>query len=159
MVRQTQDGTEGHAVEEGPLVHGPDSLVIKQVPDRRRFPRLVDPRGNGVLTLPDGRVVRTSTGARLQELLEGRGWTSLRLSIDLIAASFAVILALVSAEGVGSLGTTYGWLFAFPLVAVGMLHFRGLYRRQVRVMMLDDLAPLAGAVSVASMLLLSLIHI
>jgi len=157
MVRQTQNGiSEQQAVGHDQRTIGPEPLLMEKPIDRRRLPRLVDlSRGSGVLTLPNGQIARTRSRARLQDLLEGRGWTSLRLSIDLIVASLAVIIALFTTEGPAVLSTTHGWLFAFPLVAVGMLHFRGLYRRQVRVMMLDDLAPLAGAVSVASMLLLA----
>lgn len=92
---------------------------------------------------------------RLQYLLEGPGWATLRLAGDLLATCIAVALGLLTATHSIPLATAASSLFAFPLVAVMMIHVRGLYSRSLRMKVLDAVAPLAGAVSLAAMVLLT----
>ena len=51
--------------------------------------------------------------------------------------------------------SSHSSLFAFPLVVVAMLFMRGMYRRRVRLMVLDAAVPVVGAVSVAAMVVLA----
>jgi exopolysaccharide biosynthesis polyprenyl glycosylphosphotransferase len=110
-------------------------------------------RSGGTLTLPLPSRSRFTTRPRLQHLLEGRGWVSLQLLTDVVAASLAVVLAVLSMGG-GEVAAAGPWLLGFPLVLAGMLQLRGLYRRKVRVAILDGVGPIAGAISVACMVLL-----
>lgn len=102
-------------------------------------------------------VQRPARGLRpgLQHLFEGRGWIGLRLLYDLLMALLGTAVAAVTAGTAGSDPAARASLFVFPLAVVAMLYLRGMYRRQVRVAMLDAIAPLAGGVSVAAMSVLA----
>jgi exopolysaccharide biosynthesis polyprenyl glycosylphosphotransferase len=89
---------------------------------------------------------------RRHYLLEGPGWTSLRLASDLLMSLAAVVIA-ASASAAST--SDHPSLFAFPLVVVTMLQMRGMYRRRVNVAILDAVAPVIGAVSVAAMSVLA----
>jgi exopolysaccharide biosynthesis polyprenyl glycosylphosphotransferase len=85
-------------------------------------------------------------------LLGGRGWVGLCAVADVIALALALTL-------------TFRWpgeplpvdqalvLFAFPPLVMAMLALRGMYRPRLRVSVLDGVAPLVGAISVATMTL------
>ena len=92
---------------------------------------------------------------RLHYLFEGPGWTSLRLASDLIAALLAAVLAAIWSGEVEPSSVSHPSLFAFPLVAAGMLHLRGMYRRRLQLAILDAIGPVVGAVSVAAMTVLA----
>lgn len=96
-------------------------------------------------------LVRRRPRRRLQYMLEGAGWASVRMATDLIASLLAVLVALLfSSEPLA-----HPTLFGFPLAVTVMLSLRGMYRRRVREVMLDAIAPIAGAVSVAAMAVLA----
>jgi exopolysaccharide biosynthesis polyprenyl glycosylphosphotransferase len=90
-------------------------------------------------------------GGRLQWLLEGPGWSLLRPMIDFVLLCIAVVLAL---GGVGSAlhvsAVRAPLLFMPPLVML-LLYLRGLYRTRLRALLLDGVAPVVSAVSVAAM--------
>ena len=98
---------------------------------------------------------RKNTRPRKQYLLEGPGWRSLQLLSDLTASLVAVVAALLLSGQAESIALSRPSAFAFPLVVVTMLYLRGMYRRRVRTVILDGLAPVAGAVSGAAMLILA----
>jgi exopolysaccharide biosynthesis polyprenyl glycosylphosphotransferase len=89
-----------------------------------------------------------------QYLFEREGWTSTRVLVDLLSALAAVVLVLGADDRLGS-ETRHPSLFAFPLLVALMLHMRGMYGRRVRVTALDEIAPVAGAISVAAMTILT----
>ena len=90
-------------------------------------------------------------GGPLQWLLEGPGWNVLRPAVDFVLLYAAVILAL---GGVGAAlhapAMRVPLLFLPPLVMV-LLYIRGLYRTRLRALVLDGVAPVVSAVSVAAM--------
>jgi exopolysaccharide biosynthesis polyprenyl glycosylphosphotransferase len=85
-------------------------------------------------------------------MYEGTSFAVLRIAVDILALVFALLV-------------TFRWpgepvpvsqgavLFMFPGLVTGMLFVRGLYRPRLRVSVLDGVAPLVGAVSVATMAL------
>jgi exopolysaccharide biosynthesis polyprenyl glycosylphosphotransferase len=92
---------------------------------------------------------------RWHYLLEGSGWVSLRLTSDLVAGIAATLIAAGLNGGTRDVLFARSSLAAFPLLVVLMLLIRGRYARHMRTIALDDLGPVAGAVSVAAMLQLS----
>jgi exopolysaccharide biosynthesis polyprenyl glycosylphosphotransferase len=102
-------------------------------------------------------VLRPGTRRRsiLQYVFEREGWTSVRLLGDLLT-SFAAVLLVLSSEGsLWTLVARYPSFLVFPLLVAAMLHARGMYRRRVRLAVLDDVAPVIGAISVAAMAVLT----
>jgi exopolysaccharide biosynthesis polyprenyl glycosylphosphotransferase len=93
------------------------------------------------------RVPRTPPGgyARITRwALEGTGLLAVRLAADVVALSLFVVWA--SRHGDASAA-----LLAFVPMAVAGLAVRGAYRSRLRPAVLDDLAPIAGAIAVAAM--------
>src|SRR5262245_18816655 len=88
----------------------------------------------------------------LQWVFEREGATSLRLAADLAASLVAMVVVLL-AEGEAL--TRYPSFLGFPLLVAALMQTRGMYRRRVRVAVLDDVAPVIGAISVATMALLT----
>jgi exopolysaccharide biosynthesis polyprenyl glycosylphosphotransferase len=115
------------------------------------------PSGASALRLRPARSARRARRLRgLLELLEGPGWTTLRLFSDLVMGLTAVVLAVAVTDApIATIGVDHPSLLAFPLVVVGMLYLRGMYRRRMHVAILDGLAPVAGAVSVGAMSVLT----
>jgi exopolysaccharide biosynthesis polyprenyl glycosylphosphotransferase len=103
-------------------------------------------------------VLRPSIRRRsiLHYVFEREGWTSVRLFADLVTSLAAVLFVLAAADTpLSTLAARYPSFLAFPLLVAAMLQARGMYRRRVRVAVLDDVAPVIGAISVASMAVLS----
>ena len=89
-------------------------------------------------------------------LLEGQGWTPLRVVVDLVMGALALLAAVVGGEAVGLSREGAGALYLLPVLIVGALAVRGMYRRQVRVAILDGLGPVVGAVSVSAMVVITI---
>ncbi|CAA9497082.1 MAG: Undecaprenyl-phosphate galactosephosphotransferase [uncultured Solirubrobacteraceae bacterium] len=85
-------------------------------------------------------------------LLEGTGYSWMRLVVDFVMSLLGVVAAVsgAAAAGVEAAGEATA-LYALPLLVVGFMWARGLYKRTVRVVILDRVVPVVGAVSVASM--------
>ena len=84
-------------------------------------------------------------------LLEGPGWTALRLLCDLLAllAACGLTVALGSDEIRGS---GIWWGVGMCAITPALLAARGMYRRRLRVTVLDGVAPVVSAVSLATMI-------
>ena len=89
---------------------------------------------------------------RTHFLLDGPGWTALRVAGDLLSSLIAAVVA----------GTALSPILAaelvvlFPVLVVGCLSVRGLYARRMRESTLDLIGPLVGGISVAAMLFIAL---
>jgi exopolysaccharide biosynthesis polyprenyl glycosylphosphotransferase len=86
----------------------------------------------------------------LQWLLEGTGWSVLRLSVDLLLMYGGVLVAL---DGFGSTlqaPATSAPLLALPPITLALLYLRGLYRTRLRALVLDGVVPVLSAVSVGA---------
>ncbi|MGH2948670.1 MAG: sugar transferase [Solirubrobacteraceae bacterium] len=88
-------------------------------------------------------------------LLEGAGWTPLRILVDL-AMSVLAVVAAVSGAGAAGLSSEGGEaLYILPALIVVALAARGMYRRRVHVVILDGVGPIVGAVSVSAMVVVT----
>jgi exopolysaccharide biosynthesis polyprenyl glycosylphosphotransferase len=88
-------------------------------------------------------------------LLEGRGWTWLRLSVDSVMAEVAVITAIAGATQAGVSRDGQAAIMVLPILVIASLWSRGLYKRRVRLVVLDNVGPLVGAISVAAMVIVA----
>jgi exopolysaccharide biosynthesis polyprenyl glycosylphosphotransferase len=87
----------------------------------------------------------------LQRLLEGPGWNVLRPSVDFVLLWVAVVLALGGVHSTLHVSGVRAPLLALPPLTMLLLYLRGLYRTRLRALILDGLAPVVSAVSVAAM--------
>ena len=87
----------------------------------------------------------------LQWLLDGPGWSVLRPATDFVLLCAAVALALGGVHGVLHVSGVGAPLLALPPLVMFLLYLRGLYRMRLRALVLDGVAPVVSAVSVAAM--------
>ncbi len=90
-------------------------------------------------------------GGSLQWLLDGPGWGVLRPAVDFVLLCVAVVIALGGVHGVLHVPAVGAPLLAMPLLVMLLLYLRGLYRTRLRALVLDGVAPVVSAVSVAAM--------
>jgi exopolysaccharide biosynthesis polyprenyl glycosylphosphotransferase len=88
----------------------------------------------------------------LQWLLEEPGWSVLRPAVDCVLLCLAVVLALGGLDATLHAPAVQVPLLALPALTMLLLYLRGLYRSRLRALILDGLAPVVSAVSVAAML-------
>ncbi len=84
----------------------------------------------------------------LQWALEGPGWKLVRPLSDFVMTFLATVAAL---RGLPSLASSEAPLLALAPVVVLLSYLRGLYRSQLRVLVLDGFIPLLSTVSIAVM--------
>jgi exopolysaccharide biosynthesis polyprenyl glycosylphosphotransferase len=89
----------------------------------------------------------------LVSLLDGRGWTILRVTLDSLMLSAAVVLALWWPGEPSSASHGGAFLLLLPFVVLTLLTLRGAYERRLRAMPLAGGGPLVGAVSISVMAL------
>jgi exopolysaccharide biosynthesis polyprenyl glycosylphosphotransferase len=87
----------------------------------------------------------------LQLLLEEPGWSVVRPAVDFVLLCAAVVLALGGVGATLHASTASAPLLALPALTMGLLYLRGLYHTRLRALILDGLAPVVSAVSVAAM--------
>ena len=87
----------------------------------------------------------------LQLLLEEPGWSKVRPAVDFVLLCAAVVFALGSVGGTLHASAASAPLLALPVLTMGLLYLRGLYHTRLRALILDGLAPVVSAVSVAAM--------
>jgi exopolysaccharide biosynthesis polyprenyl glycosylphosphotransferase len=88
----------------------------------------------------------------LQWLLEGQGWSVLRPATDFVLLCVAVVFALGGVHATLNVSTVRAPLLAMGPLVMGLLYLRGLYRTRLRALILDGIAPVVSAVSVAAMM-------
>ena len=102
---------------------------------------------------PQPHALRSGTfGGFLQWLLEGRGWSVLRPTVDFVLLYAAVVLTLGGLD----VSAVYAPLLLMPPLVMLLLYLRGLYRTRLRALVLDGVAPVVSAVSVAAMMVATL---
>jgi len=84
-------------------------------------------------------------------LLEGAGFSWLRFGLDALMCVLAVVAAVQGAEAAGVEREGIGSLYVLPVLVCASLWARGMYKRSVRVVILDRAVPVVGAISVACM--------
>ena len=87
----------------------------------------------------------------LQRLLEEPGWSVLRPTVDFALLCVALVLALGGPAAILHISGVRAPLLALPPLTILLLYLRGLYRTRLRALILDGLAPVVSAVSVAAM--------
>jgi exopolysaccharide biosynthesis polyprenyl glycosylphosphotransferase len=87
-----------------------------------------------------------------QWLLEGQGWGVLRPTVDFVLLWIAVVVALGGVHATLYVPTVQIPLLLLPPLVMGLLYLRGLYRTRLRALLLDGVAPVVSAVSVAAMM-------
>jgi exopolysaccharide biosynthesis polyprenyl glycosylphosphotransferase len=87
----------------------------------------------------------------LQWAFEGRGRGLLRPAVDFGLLCLAVLVALGGVNAVTQLPSSHAPLLVLPPLVVTLFAFRGLYRRQMRVQLLDGVMPVISGVSVGAM--------
>ncbi|HEY3865226.1 MAG TPA: sugar transferase [Solirubrobacteraceae bacterium] len=90
-------------------------------------------------------------GGPLQWLLEGSGWSALRPGVDFVLLCVAIVLALGGVSATLSVPAVRAPLLLMPPLVMLLLYLRGLYRTRLRALVLDGVAPVVSAVSVAAM--------
>jgi exopolysaccharide biosynthesis polyprenyl glycosylphosphotransferase len=101
---------------------------------------------------PGPKALRVGTFAGpLQWLLEGPGWSVLRPLADFALLCVAVVLAVGGVHGLLHVSAVRAPLLAMPALVMLLLYLRGLYRTRLRALVLDGVAPVLSAVSVAAM--------
>ncbi len=101
---------------------------------------------------PGPKALRGGTfGGTLQWLLEGQGWSVLRPLADFVLLCVALVLALGGVHGLLHVSALRAPLLAMPALVMLLLYLRGLYRTRLRALVLDGVAPVLSAVSVAAM--------
>jgi exopolysaccharide biosynthesis polyprenyl glycosylphosphotransferase len=87
----------------------------------------------------------------LQVLLEEPGWSILRPAVDFVLLIVAITVALGGLKATLHISAVRAPLLALPPLTMLLLYLRGLYRTRLRALILDGLAPVVSAVSVAAM--------
>ncbi|HEY5342875.1 MAG TPA: sugar transferase [Solirubrobacteraceae bacterium] len=102
---------------------------------------------------PHPHALRSGTfGGPLQWLLEGRGWSVLRPAVDFVLLCAAVVLTLGGLD----VSAVQAPLLLMPPLVMLLLYLRGLYHTRLRALVLDGVAPVVSAVSVAAMMVATL---
>lgn len=86
-------------------------------------------------------------------LLEGPAWPWVRVSVDAVMCSLAVVSALVGADRAGVAMDGAAALYALPVLVVFLLWRRGLYRPRIKEEILDTTVSFVAAVGIASLLI------
>src|SRR5438874_2364291 len=81
-----------------------------------------------------------------ERYLDGPGWGWLRLVVDLVMLGLAVGAAILGARAAGVSRAAEPTLYLLPPMVVGAMYLRGMYKRRIRVQILDGIAPLIGAI-------------
>jgi exopolysaccharide biosynthesis polyprenyl glycosylphosphotransferase len=83
-------------------------------------------------------------------------WTKVCVAVDVLMLFAAVAVADLGAPRAGVPTTPAVWLGVFPLLTLGIMAVRGLYRPRVFLRVLDDLRVVVTATALAAMIVLSL---
>ena len=90
-------------------------------------------------------------GARARALFQGSGWVAVRMVSDSLMLLAAILLAGAATSGPGQRPPDRLLTAVFPLLVVGLLALRGLYRRDWRMHMLDAGRHIISATALAAM--------
>lgn len=90
-------------------------------------------------------------GGPLQWLLEGRGWGILRPLVDFVLLCAATVFAFGGVDATLNAPAVRAPLLLLPPLVMLLLYLRGLYQTRLRALVLDGVAPVVSAVSVAAM--------
>ena len=92
----------------------------------------------------------------LQWALEGAGWYVLRPAGDFVLLCVAVIIGLGGVGAAAHVSQVRAPLLALPPLTMLLLYRRGLYKTHLRALVLDGIAPIVSALSVAILAVVTL---
>src|SRR5436190_13737268 len=92
-----------------------------------------------------------TSAPRSVRLLDGRGWVLVSLSTDLLMLVMAVGAALIGASAAEVNVPASGAIWVYPVLVIGLLALRGMYRQRITVRILDEAARVVAATSTAAM--------
>jgi exopolysaccharide biosynthesis polyprenyl glycosylphosphotransferase len=87
----------------------------------------------------------------LQWALEGRGWSVIRPSLDVLLLCAAVVIALGGFSQTLHVSSVRAPLLALPPLVLLLFYLRGLYRTRMRALVLDGVVPVLSGISVGAM--------
>jgi exopolysaccharide biosynthesis polyprenyl glycosylphosphotransferase len=87
----------------------------------------------------------------LQWALEGRGWSVIRPSLDVLLLCAAVVVALGGFDRTLHVSSVRAPLLALPPLVLLLFYLRGLYRTRMRALVLDGVVPVLSGISVGAM--------
>jgi exopolysaccharide biosynthesis polyprenyl glycosylphosphotransferase len=108
-------------------------------------------RADPKLELATRERARTRPRLSAEWLLDGPGFTWLRLVVDLVMLALAVVAAIVGARAAHVALDGDVALYAFPFLVVGLMYVRGMYKQELVISILDGIAPVVSSISVAAM--------
>jgi FlaA1/EpsC-like NDP-sugar epimerase len=86
-----------------------------------------------------------------ERLLDGPGFNRLRFVVDTVMLLLAVVAAVAGAHAAHVHIPSPAILAVFPPLTLALLALRGMYRTRMRILILDGIAPVVGAISIAAM--------
>ncbi len=89
-------------------------------------------------------------------MLEGQGFVYLSLAVDGVMLALAVAAAALGAGAAGIPLESAVALAVFPALVIALMYMRGLYRPRLRMLVLDGVPTIVGAISVAAMMSVAL---
>jgi len=117
---------------------------VEQQPERGDRPGPVPAPAAPLVAVPPSR-------SWLDRLFAGVGWLRLQLAVDAVMLALALAAAVVGARRAGVSLEAEPALVAYPPLVLALLALRGTYRRRPRPLVLDAVAPVIGATSLAAM--------
>ncbi len=94
---------------------------------------------------------RGSFHGPLQWALEGRGWSIIRPTLDVVLLCAAVVIALGGVDATLHVSAVRAPLLVLPPLVLLLFYLRGLYRTRLRALVLDGVVPVLSGVSVGAM--------
>src|SRR5256885_6417937 len=101
-------------------------------------------RADPKLELATRERARTRPRLTAEWLLDGPGFAWLRLVVDLVMLGLAVAAAIVGARAAKVSLDGEVALYFFPVLVVGLLYLRGMYKQELVISILDGIAPVVS---------------
>jgi exopolysaccharide biosynthesis polyprenyl glycosylphosphotransferase len=125
---------------------------MSQLPISQQTATAITIQGELARTAPEPEALpHVAFAGPLQWVLEGSGWDLLRPLVDGLMLSAAVVLASGGLYAAAHPSARTAPVLALPLVVILLFYLRGLYRSQLRVLVLDGVVPVLSAISVGVM--------
>jgi exopolysaccharide biosynthesis polyprenyl glycosylphosphotransferase len=104
-----------------------------------------------VAALPDAESPEPSALNAAVRAATPRSWLDLCVAVDAFMLAAAALMERLATDLAGTAPTPPAWLLAMPVLTFWLLSARGLYRRRLRLQLVDDVRLILGASSVVAM--------
>jgi exopolysaccharide biosynthesis polyprenyl glycosylphosphotransferase len=92
---------------------------------------------------------------RRRRLFEGSGWTLLRIGTDAALLVLGNVAAILGAPAAGAALENGGLIWLLPVMVIGFMALRGLYKDRIQMRLSDGLGAVVAATSLASISLIA----